>query len=208
VFEVQVITPVGPGHEELAVEAIASAMNLGFDVLPIDDTEGKLGRSKARNIGVQLAKAEWLFFLDADDLMHEDALKAKKFTKCDGIWGLINDGKVRVPQVRSVDFDTLVRHEPTQTLQMGHFIRRDVALDYPFDESLDCGEDFDYYLRVWRDKNCIKIPHTLFVNRRGHHSKGPRSANGAMWRTAVQDLQARWLASPPTRMTKSSGQVA
>jgi len=208
VFEVQVITPVGPGHEELAVEAIASAMKLGFDVLPIDDTEGKLGRSRARNIGVKMAKAEWLFFLDADDLMHNDALKAKKFTKYDGIWGLINDGKVRVPQVRSVDFNTLVRHDPTQTLQMGHFIRRDVALDYPFDESLDCGEDFDYYLRVWRDKNCIKIPHTLFVNRRGRHSTGPRSANGAMWRTAVQNLQAEWLASPRTRMMKSSGQAA
>jgi len=205
-MEVQVIIPVGPGHEDIAVDAVTSALALGYDFIPIDDTEGKLGRSKARNIGVRQATAEWLFFLDADDLLHKDAKKAEKYKKYDGIWGLINDGKVRIPQVRNVDFDTLVKHEPTQTLQMGHFIKREVALAYPFDESMDCGEDFDYYLRVWRDHKCIKIPHTLFVNRRGNHSTGPRSANGQQWRTAVQSLQAEWRVSPPTRMMKSSGQ--
>lgn len=191
-MEVEVIIPVGPGHEKSAIEAATSAMKLGYDVIPIDDTEGKLGRSKARNIGVQMAKAEWIFFLDADDVMHKDAKKAKKYIGYDGIWGLINDGQVRIPQVRKVDFDTLVGHEPTQTLQMGHFIRRRVALDYPFNEALDTGEDFDYYLRVWRDKNCIKIPHTLFINRRGNHSTGPRSANGREWREAVTGLQSKY----------------
>lgn len=204
-MEVQVITPVGPGHENVAVEAIASVINLGFDPIPIDDTEGKLGRSKARNIGVREATAEWLFFLDADDLLHKDAKKAKKYTKFDAIWGLINDGQVRVPQVRSLDYQTLLGHEPTQTLQMGHFVRRTVALDYPFDETLDCGEDFDYYFRVWRDRPCIKIPYTLFINRRGMHSTGPRSANGRDWRIAVTSLQERWRSSPPTPMMKSSG---
>lgn len=191
-MEVEVVIPVGPGHEDLAIEAATSAMALGYDVIPVDDTKGELGRSRARNIGVQMAKAEWVFFLDADDLMHKDARKAKKYTQYDGIWGLINDGKVRIPQVRKVDFNTLVGHEPTQTLQMGHFIRRRVALDYPFNEVLDTGEDFDYYIRVWRDKNCIKIPHTLFINRRGNHSTGPRSANGREWREAVTGLQRKY----------------
>lgn len=191
-MEVQVIVPVGPGHDRVAIEAVASALSLGFDPLPIDDTEGKLGRSRARNIGVMEATAEWLFFLDADDLLHKDAKKAKKYTKYDAIWGLINDGQVRVPQVRSLDFDTLVRHEPTQTLQMGHFIRRSVALNYPFDETLDTGEDFHFYLRVWRAENCIKIPHTLFINRRGNHSTGPRSANGMQWREAVTRIQREY----------------
>ena len=191
-MDVQVITPVGPGHEEVAIEAITSAMALGFEVIPIDDTEGKLGRSKARNIGVKMSTAEWLFFLDADDIMHKDAKKAKKFTQYDAIFGLINDGKVRVPQVRQVDFKSLLRHPPAQLLQMGHFVRRRVALNYPFNEALDCGEDFDYYLRVWRDNNCIKIPHTLFVNRRGNHSTGPRSATGRQWSEAVSLIQAQW----------------
>jgi len=207
-MEVQVVTPVGPGHEELAVEAIASAINLGFDVLPIDDTEGKLGRSRARNIGVKMATAEWIFFLDADDVMHKDAKKAKKFTQYDAIFGLINDGKVRAPQVRKVDFKTLLRYPPAQVLQIGHFVKRDVAAKYPFDEALNCGEDFDYFLRLWRDRSCIKIPHTLFVNRRGRHSTGPRASTGQEWSIAVKSLQEKWQSSPLIQMTKSSGQAA
>ena len=167
-------------------------MNLGFDVIPIDDTEGKLGRSKARNIAVRMAKAEWVYFLDADDLMHKDAKKAEKYQDYIGIWGLINDGKVRIPQVRNVDLKTLIQHEPTQTLQMGHFLRREVALENPFDEDMDCGEDFKHYLNIWSKYKCVKIPWTLFVNRRGNHSTGPRSANGRDWRTAVTSLQAGW----------------
>ena len=192
-MDAQVIMPVGPGHEEIAVEAIASAMTLGFEVIPVDDTQGKLGRSKARNIGVRMATAEWVFFLDADDLMHKDVKKASKFTQYDAIFGLINDGKVRIPQARKVDYNTLLKHDPTQTLQMGHFVKRKVALEYPFNESMDCGEDFDYYLRLWKYKKCIKIPHTLFVNRRGFHSHGPRSATGKQWTEAVKALQARAL---------------
>lgn len=207
-MEVQCIVPVGPSHEEVAIEAARSAIALGFDVIPIDDTQGLLGRSKARNIGVKAATAEWLFFLDSDDLMHKDAKKAFKYMKdFDAIWGLIQteEGK-RVPQVRKVDFQTLIKHEPTQTLQMGHFVKRKTALKYPFNEDMDCGEDFDYYLRIWRHERCIKIPHTLFVNRRGIHSKGPRSANGQQWRTAVTNLQAEWLASQHTPMMNACGQ--
>jgi len=205
-MEVQTIIPVGPGHENLAVEAAASALKLDFDVLPIDDTEGKLGRSKARNIGVKMATAEWLFFLDADDLLHKDAKKASKYRQYDAIFGLINDGRVRVPQVRNLTFMDLLTKDPTQTLQMGHFVKREVASKYPFDEDLNTGEDFDYYLRLWSNENCIKIPKTLFVNRRGLHSTGPRSANGKQWREQVTSLQRKWLASSPTPTMKSCGQ--
>ena len=190
--DIQVIIPVGPGHEDIAADACASAMALNLDVLPIDDTKGRMGRSKARNVAVQMATAEWLFFLDADDILHKGAKKAFKYMRdYDAIWGLINDGQVRVPQVRNVDYKTLLHHDPTQTLQMGHFVRRKIALKYPFDESMDCGEDFDYYFRIWKQEKCIKIPHSLFINRRGNHSIGPRSANGRQWREAVSKLQVQ-----------------
>lgn len=194
--EVQVIVPVGPGHEDTAIEAIKSAYDLGLDVIVIDDTEGKMGRSKARNTGVELAEAEWLFFLDSDDRMHKGCKRAFEYMNdYDAIWGLINrNGQVAIPQVRNVTFDDLLFKPPYLCLQIGHFVRTTVAIMYPFDESMDCGEDFDYYLRVWSDPDIrsIKIPHTLFVNHTGNHSTGPRSATGREWTESVGVQQMIW----------------
>ena len=80
-FTCAIITPVGPGHESL-YEAALESVHKSFqgdrgifsEIVPlkIDDPEGQLGRSKARNIGIRKADelgVEWIFFLDADDLM-------------------------------------------------------------------------------------------------------------------------------------------
>ena len=74
------------------------------------------------------------------------------------------------------------------TLQMGHFVKTSVAVSVLFDESLDIGEDFDYYLRVWEKYACIKIPLPFFYNRRGLHSQGPRSSEGSEWNRRVEKI--------------------
>lgn len=82
-----VVIPVGPGHEKLALRAKASVQQAvahgmgafdGVEVLCQDDSGG-LGRSRARNLAVGQAgrmAADWIFFLDADDLMHPHAFEA------------------------------------------------------------------------------------------------------------------------------------
>ena len=59
-----IITPVGPGHEPLyqqciesAARAYAHSKGCFTDIvsIKIDDSEGKLGRSQARNMGVKQA---------------------------------------------------------------------------------------------------------------------------------------------------------
>jgi FkbM family methyltransferase len=198
------VTPVGPGHAARARECRSSIEaawreNTGpfsqLDFFFVDDGAGSLGRSKARNVGVQDAQragADWIFFLDADDLMTPRAFSifSEYSNEFDAVWGLMaikppNEAEhhIRFPQaltLRSVD--ELLLLDPFMTLLMGHFVRTSVALQLPFDESMDAGEDFDYYIRAWEKYRCIKVAQVLSVNRSDLHSSGPRSATADQWR--------------------------
>ena len=77
-MKLDIITPVGPGHTQAVEQAKASvqrAIKAGLGPFSevrhvvVDDTEGALGRSAARNQAVKASTADWLFFLDADDLL-------------------------------------------------------------------------------------------------------------------------------------------
>jgi len=201
-----VITPVGPGHESLAKEALGSVTQASmysqgpFDVITvilIPDHEGEIGRSKARNWAVKKAaeaEIEWLFFLDADDLMVPQAFESvEPYIDNDAIWGKIFDvspgderALPRENQISVKCLDDILDNDPYLTLQMGHFVKTAIALENPFNEDMDAGEDFDYYVRLWKDYDCEKINQVFFVNRRGLHSQGPRSANGGIWRRNVE----------------------
>jgi glycosyltransferase involved in cell wall biosynthesis len=205
-----IIIPVGTGHEALYEEALASVHKsfqgyngIFSEIVPlkIDDPEGKLGRSKARNLGIKRALdlgAEWLFFLDADDLMvpHAFGYVTPYVQDFDAIWGSIwsiEEGEA-IPKERPFqepflyNIKEVLSYDPFETLQMGHFVKTAVARETLFDENRNTGEDFDYYLRVWEKHRCIKIPLPLFYNRRGLRSRGPKSATGVEWRQSVEPL--------------------
>ena len=212
-LRVAVIIPVGPGHESLYTECRASVERawrrgrgpfVTMSLIAVDDTGGRLGRSRARNIGIERAvagRADWIFFLDADDLMAASAFDAMSawVDGHDAVWGLIlgispaaTTPQLRIPQIIGMDsFIDLLLFEPFLTLQMGHFVRAPVAAAVRFDESMDAGEDFDYYVRLWAAYRCRKIAREFFINRHGLHSTGPRAATAEDWVMAVRSRQRR-----------------
>lgn len=170
-----------------------------LEFIAVDDGEGRLGRSRARNEGVnraQVAGAEWIFFLDADDVMLPEAFGSVSalVDRYDAIWGLISTRPLaasthhlRLPQILTMDrIEQLAIFDPFLTLQMGHFVRTTAALATPFDERLDAGEDFDYYLRLWRDFRCTKTGIALFAARQGRRSGGVRGSSAQTWGETVR----------------------
>ena len=202
-----VLMPVGPGHEDVhqrALESVRIACEYSIGefsdvrVRMADDTAGEMGRSAARNTLVAASDADWLFFLDADDLMHPKCFEnvVENLSLHEAIWGQImeySEGvmypRYQVPYLDS--YESLIQTDAYLTLQMGHFVRRNVALDYPFDEDMNAGEDWDYYLRVWQAASCVKVDRPFMINVRGEHSVGPRAASGAQWRAVVDPMLER-----------------
>ena len=175
------------------------------DISVVNDTDGNLGRSRARNLVVENSDADWMFFLDADDRMHPNAFRVmnqfidaihtvdeiKYKNKIDAVWGNIWElaggvcaWRYQVPRIRT--YKQLIDHDPYLTLQMGHFVRREAFI--PFDEDMNTGEDFKYYLQMWKERKCIKVEECLFLNQKGIHSSGPKSATGRDWNIAVWKL--------------------
>jgi hypothetical protein len=194
---VTVITPVGPGHQRVSEECAASVREAWehsrgpFDAITHqlwDDTEGKLGRSRARNLAMDAA--DWFFFLDADDLC--DPLAFVRFDEaresdpvavfgavCTDRFGVTNEN------VYPLDWDTLIRHGPRGTLSMGCFVRGDVARQTRFNEELDAGEDFDFYLRALRGRRWVKVEGALALIRLSVPSAtGPRGYTSLDWQAA------------------------
>ena len=144
------------------------------------------------------AGADWIFFLDADDVLDPQAFVRiiPYLGKYDAVWGAIHEladdeegGVEREGQVLNMwSLNQLLANDPWLTLQIGHFVRTDVALANPFDPQMDCGEDFDYYLRLWSSYRCVKVAVPFFFNRRNAHAGGPRAATGRQWREVVQRL--------------------
>ena len=203
-----VVVPARPGDELYALDArdsvqAASAASRGpfaeIVHIAIDDRAGKLGPARARNEGIDLARradAEWIFLLDARDVLGIDAFASvtDKVDRYDAIWGGIHEladdeagGVLRPGQLLEIRrIDDVLANDPLNTLQTGHFVKTAVALATPLDADLGAGADFDYFLRLWRNYRCIKIPQPLYYERIDGTRGGVPGFSAEEWRAAAR----------------------
>ena len=189
-MKLTVITPVGPGHQDCvqrAIESVRDATNNTFSRIThavIDDTQGIYGRSHARNSAMD--DSDWYFFLDADDTMERDAPDLLK-RNYSATFGSIKLGmrecrrKIRVSEnnILPCGWKEIDKHGASGTLCMGFFVKAEVAKSLRFDESLDFGEDFDFYMRL---PDFIKIAEPLVtIGYNVPSATGPRGYENIDW---------------------------
>lgn len=189
-LSVAVVIPVGPGHQLVSARARFSVerawvTNRGpfshLDIRVVDDSAG-LGRSQARNRGLS-DPADWYFLLDADDQMMPGAFGLVQDAPAT-FGAIVLDGKPYKGNRWPVTRETLFEHGADGTLTMGCFIRGDVAAR--FNESLENGEDFDFYLRL---PGFVKIQEPLVdIGYSTPSAGGKRKGAEGAWREACREV--------------------
>lgn len=191
-----VVIPVGPNHEaylDACVTSVKKAWECGrgpftkLEFVIMRDPQGAHGRSAMRNEGMASVTTDWYFLLDADDLMMRGAFQMLA-PEVDATFGAVWIERKVTPGNRwPVTRDDLFKYGADGTLSMGCFVRGNLGLQ--FDEALDVGEDFDFYLRL---PSFVKRFDPLVAIGYRRSAGGPRSSAGTRWREACWDVVQRY----------------
>jgi glycosyltransferase involved in cell wall biosynthesis len=194
-----VVTPVGPGHEtifERAAQSVQTAVEHSSPIFTdvehfvVWDTKGEFGRSAARNRAILSSQdADWFFFLDADDIMRPCALEYCMLNSAATFGAVYQRGATIRENVWPCDWRSIVDYGARGTLSMGFFCRADVARRLRFNEDLDAGEDFEFYMRL---PHFVKVRSPLVeIGRDTPSAVGPRGYISLDWigvcNTVIED---------------------
>jgi glycosyltransferase involved in cell wall biosynthesis len=173
------VTVVVPAYnaERYLAEAIASVLSqtlLPAEIIVVDDgsVDGTVGVAErfaprvhcerqrhagpgaARNRGVQLARGEYLAFLDADDVWPADKLEIQMRTLCaapapDAVFGRVTQFlSPDLPAAQAARFDCVIEARPARLAGTMLMSRETFARVGWFSEELQLGEFIDWYARA------------------------------------------------------------
>ncbi|WNV06764.1 hypothetical protein RP726_10260 [Candidatus Methylospira mobilis] len=213
-----VILPVDPENIQFADDAAYSVRSaVQTDPGPFDDIF--VIRVDTASVYVREIRQawengiEWLFFLKAGDLVHPYAFQSVfvAVEERDAIFGLLSaqdapgQGGIReLPQVRTMSrFEDLLCNDPDRTLQWSHLLRSEVAVMPGIAESIVCGEDLVYYLRLWSRFRCCKLEQTLNVRR----AEEPREQSCGQSTDAISVRHRQLLDSCAQLLARNDGTV-
>lgn len=187
---VSIIIPVGKGHGDIvrrALDSVEAQTERNWECILVSDGMGTplngytwikyaetggigLGAAKARNIGLQMARAPLVVFLDADDYLHplflEKTIQAHRrsgrYIYTD--WVSINkDGVMETHQSENYDVNAVFRKSSIHAVNV--LMRRKDALAVGgFDESLPTWEDPDFFMKLATNGVCgERLAEALFA---------------------------------------------
>ena len=184
-MKVTVNIPGGTGHEKYLDQALHSVRQAwctsqgpfsNLSIVWIKDFDGCMGRSAARNAGLK-HDSDFYFLLDADDEMMPLAFSYVEISHYATFGAVMIRGAIWTENVWPLTRAKLFEHGAEGTLSMGLFLRGDVKTR--FDESMDRGEDFDFYMRL---PGFIKIRDALVsIGYYNPSAGGPRGYKKIDW---------------------------
>lgn len=214
---ISVIIPVGPGHEQLYIDAVDSVdaqtfrffeciiINDSGKPLPyvpqwatLIETKGGIGVAAARNLGIAASSAPAFVPLDADDMLEQNALDVMfqirqtegGYVYCDWYEMWESEGRVKTWVSRE--------YKAMDLIEIG-CIHAVTAL-YPkkaweevggFDEALPAWEDWDFMLKLANIGTCgTRAPLPLFIYRKERGMR--REANYADFEGSKKGIYDKW----------------
>jgi len=141
------------------------------------------GVSSARNEGIRHARAEWIAFLDSDDVWHEDKLELQyqyaemnpkaKIIQCREKW-FKNNRLVNIPKhLQPASGDAFERSLDLCCISPSATMLKKTLIDQVglFDETLRVCEDYDYWLRILATEPVHLLDAELIDRHSGSHEQ-------------------------------------